>query len=189
VELVVVGASWGGLHAISTLLDGLPDGLDAPIVIAQHRSADPRADGLSALLRTHTKRTLCEPDDQQELQPRTVYLAPSDYHLLVEPGSLALSLEARVQYSRPSIDVLFETAADAYGSEVVAVVLTGANDDGARGAAAVARAGGTVVVEDPATAERPEMPRAALEHVPSALVRPLEAIGETLGALAAGSLA
>jgi two-component system chemotaxis response regulator CheB len=188
-QLVVVGASWGGLHAVGTLLATLPDELDAPVVIAQHRTADPRANGLSELLGLQTRRALCEPDDKEELRPRTVYLAPSDYHLLVEPGSLALSLEARIQYSRPSIDVLFESAADAYGSELVAVVLTGANDDGAAGAAAVARAGGVVVVEDPATAERAEMPRAALAQVPSALVRPLERIGETLRELAGRSVA
>jgi two-component system, chemotaxis family, protein-glutamate methylesterase/glutaminase len=183
-ELVVVGASWGGLRAIASLLEQLPDELDAPVVIAQHRSADPRADGLSALLAGHTTRELHEPDDKERLRPRTVYLAASDYHLLVEHGSLALSLEGRVQYSRPSIDVLFESAADAYGEEVVAVVLTGANDDGAAGAAAVARAGGTVVVEDPASAERPEMPRAVLAAVPDALVVPLTGLGAMLRELA-----
>jgi two-component system chemotaxis response regulator CheB len=185
-ELVVVGASWGGLRAVSSLLRQLPDDLEAPVVIAQHRSPDPRADVLLELLAGHTERRLSEPDDKEPLQPRTVYLAASDYHLLVERGSLALSLEERIQYSRPSIDVLFESAADAYGPELVAIVLTGANSDGAAGAAAVARAGGTVVVEDPAGAERPEMPRAALAAVPDALVRPLEELGATLAELARG---
>jgi two-component system chemotaxis response regulator CheB len=162
----------------------VPDDLDAPIVIAQHRSADPRSDGLSKLLAGHTRRRLCEPDDKEPLKPRHVYLAASDYHLLVERGSLALSLEGRVQFSRPSIDVLFETAADAYGPEVVAVVLTGANDDGARGAARVRQAGGVVIVEDPASAERPEMPRAALAAVPDAIVVQLAEVGATLAAYA-----
>ncbi|MDX6515473.1 MAG: two-component system, chemotaxis family, protein-glutamate methylesterase/glutaminase [Gaiellaceae bacterium] len=185
-ELLVVGASWGGLHAVSSLLRQLPDDLDVPVVIAQHRSPDPRADVLLELLAGHTERRLSEPDDKEPLRPRTIYLAASDYHLLVERGSLALSLEGRIQYSRPSIDVLFESAADAYGPELVAIILTGANSDGAAGAAAVARAGGTVVVEDPASAERPEMPRAALAAVPDALVRPLEALGATLAELARG---
>jgi two-component system chemotaxis response regulator CheB len=185
-ELLVVGASWGGLRAVGSLLRQLPDELDAPVVIAQHRSPDPRADALAELLAGHTERRLCEPDDKEQLQPRTIYLAASDYHLLVERGSLSLSLEARVQYSRPSIDVLFESAADAYGRDLVAIVLTGANEDGAAGAAAVARAGGTVIVEDPQQAERPEMPRAALAAVPDALVCPLDEMGTALATLARG---
>jgi two-component system chemotaxis response regulator CheB len=180
IDLVVVGASWGGLNAIGSLLGQLPDELDAPLVIAQHRSAHPHAEGLSELLRLQTSRELREAEDKDPLEPRVVYLAASDYHLLVERGSLALSLEERVQYSRPSIDVLFESAADAYGPGVVAIVLTGANEDGAAGAAAVARAGGTVVVQDPASADRPAMPRAALASVPGAVVRPLEELGSTL---------
>jgi two-component system chemotaxis response regulator CheB len=182
-QLVVVGASWGGLRAVGSLLEQLPDELEAPVVIAQHRSADPSADGLLDLLGRRTDRVLCEPDDKDALQPRHVYLAASDYHLLVERGSLALSLEGRVQYSRPSIDVLFETAADAYGPELVAVVLTGANDDGAAGVVAVQRAGGTVIVEDPASAERPEMPRAALAAVPDAIVCQLADLGAVLSSV------
>jgi two-component system chemotaxis response regulator CheB len=182
-EIVVVGASWGGLRAVSALLRQLPDELEAPVVIAQHRSPDPRADGLADLLRGETDRKLREPDDKEPLCPRTVYVAASDYHLLVEAGSLALSLEGRVQYSRPSIDVLFETAADAYGASTVAIVLTGANDDGAAGAAAIAAAGGTVIVQNPETAERAEMPRAALDAVPTAQVCELEDLGAALSSL------
>jgi two-component system chemotaxis response regulator CheB len=117
-----------------------------------------------------------EVDDKDEIKPGHVYIAPADYHTLVEPGHFALSIDAPVMFSRPSIDVLFESAADSYGSELVAVVLTGANDDGSRGVRYVHERGGLTIVQDPATAERPEMPAAALATGLIDRVLPIEEI-------------
>jgi len=111
-----------------------------------------------------------EAGDKDELRPGTAYIAAPDYHLLVEEGRLALTTDEPVQYARPSIDVLLQTAAEAYRDRCVGVVLTGANADGASGLARIAELGGAALVQDPETAERDEMPRAALASVPSATV-------------------
>jgi two-component system chemotaxis response regulator CheB len=115
-----------------------------------------------------------EASDKQRLEPGHAYLAPPDFHTLVEGDHLALSVEEKVEYSRPSIDVLFESAAEACGERCVGVVLTGANADGAAGLARIVELGGAALVEDPETAQRPEMPRAALAAVPGARVAPVE---------------
>src|SRR4051794_1374760 len=162
VEVVVVGASWGGLRAVSILLEGLKPDLPAAVVVAQHRAAASDGDLESALARRSTL-PVEEVDDKTPVAPGRVYLAPADYHLLVEPGHFVLSTDVPVQFSRPSIDVLFESAADAYRSRVVGVVLTGANEDGADGLRHIKAMGGTVLVQDPADAERPEMPAAAVK--------------------------
>jgi two-component system chemotaxis response regulator CheB len=164
VELVVVGASWGGLAAVGQLLEGIPQDAGFALAIVQHR----RADSLTGLLEALRKRSLLpldEAEDKEPIEPGRAYLAPSDYHLLVEPGSFALSTEGRVNFSRPSIDVLFETAADAYGSDAVGVILTGTGDDGVAGLVRIKERGGTAIVQDPGTAERPELPAAALAAV------------------------
>ena len=175
VDLVVVGCSWGGLVALERLLPRIPPDVTAPIVVAQHRGA--MVSPLAALLGRFTPRPVTETEDKERICAGRVYLAPPDYHLLVERGHFALSTEGPIRFSRPSIDALFESAADAYASGVVAVVLTGANDDGADGAAAVARRGGRVIVQDPDTADRTDMPLGALRTVPDAVVLPLEAMG------------
>ncbi|MCA1595635.1 MAG: chemotaxis protein CheB [Chloroflexi bacterium] len=152
-----------GLSALEILLRGLPSTFPLPLVIVQHRSAGATAnDWLRTVLQRHTSLKLLEPQDKETLQPERVYLAPPDYHLMVEDGAFALSTEAPVCSARPSIDVLFESVADAFGERAVAVVLTGSSADGARGAARVKREGGLVIVQDPATAESPVMPQAAL---------------------------
>lgn len=179
IELVAIGASWGGLTAIKHVLEPLPAGFAAAVVIAQHRSAG--ADGrLAELLAAHCALTVAEAEDKQTLDPGIVLLAPPDYHLLVEPGSVALSVDERVHYSRPSIDVLLQSAADAYGDRAAAVVLTGANADGAKGLARIAARGGTAIVQDPETAVRREMPEAALAATPAAHVLELDRIGSLL---------
>lgn len=169
-DLVAIGASWGGLDAVRTLLGGLPAELDAAVVIAQHRGAESHPTAYRDLLGAVTRLRVCEAADKDELRAGTVYVAAPDYHLLVEQGALALSTEERVQYARPSIDVLLQTAAEAYRERCVGIVLTGANADGANGLARVAELGGAAIVQDPATAERDEMPRAALARVPGARV-------------------
>lgn len=176
-ELIVVGASWGGLHAVGAFLEGLGSQTAAAVVIAQHRSADSR-DELAQLLQVHTELPVRDAEDKDEVVPGTVLLAPRDYHLLIESGgTLALSTEDRVRFARPSIDVLFESAAEAYREKCVGVVLTGANEDGAAGLARIKDLGGVAIVQDPGSAERAEMPAAALAATAADVVLPLEQIG------------
>ncbi|HVF14796.1 MAG TPA: chemotaxis protein CheB [Acidimicrobiales bacterium] len=180
--IVVVGSSWGGVTALVHLLEGLPPDLLSPIVIAQHRGNSPSM--LARLLERQTHRPVRDVEDKERMAPSTAYLAPAGYHLRVEaPGHRALSPEGPVRFARPSIDVLFESAAVAYRSDVVGVVLTGTNDDGAAGLAAIVARGGRAVVQDPASAERPAMPLAALATGIPATVLPLEEIGPFIGGL------
>jgi two-component system chemotaxis response regulator CheB len=180
-SLVAIGASWGGTTALRTVLRGLRDSFDTPIVVVLHRAARSNDELLERMLGDGVERTVCEADDKTPLTPACVFVAPADYHLLVEDGRLALSTDAPVNFSRPSIDVLFESAADAYGAGLVAVVLTGSNDDGAAGVRRVLERGGRVVVQDPAGAERAEMPNAAIAAAGGAAdVVPLDRIAEHL---------
>jgi two-component system chemotaxis response regulator CheB len=160
--MVVIGASWGGLAALERVLGALPGDLDAAVAVAQHRSAGDGSNGLASLLGRHSQLPVDDAEDKSPIEPGRVYLAPPDYHLYIEDGGFALSVDEAVLHSRPSIDVLFESAADVWRDRLVGVVLTGANEDGAHGLARVKRAGGYTVVQNPVEAERPEMPRAAL---------------------------
>jgi two-component system, chemotaxis family, protein-glutamate methylesterase/glutaminase len=169
-DVVAVGASWGGLDTFRDVLRDLPADLDAAVVIAQHRSPESHPTALRDLLGAVTRLHVCEAGDKDALRPGTVYIAAPDYHLLVDPGSLSLSTDEPVQFARPSIDVLLESAAESYRERCVGVVLTGANTDGAHGLARVAELGGTAIVQDPEEAVRDEMPLAALAAVPSARV-------------------
>jgi two-component system, chemotaxis family, protein-glutamate methylesterase/glutaminase len=178
--LIAVGTSWGGLAALSRLLDNLPAEVAQPIVVAQHRAADSFHGGLGHLLQHHTQRVVRDAEDKDTLEPYRVYLAPPDYHLLVERGHLALSTEDAVQFARPSIDVLFESVADAYRERAIGIILTGANDDGAAGLRSIKRAGGVAIVQDPLTSERPHMPEAALALTEADAILPLEEIGKFL---------
>jgi two-component system chemotaxis response regulator CheB len=185
-EIVVVGSSWGGLAAVRELVGRLPRDFGLPVVVVQHRHKD--SDRLLAsLLQDRTLLTVCEVEDKQPILPSFVFVAPPDYHLLVERGHFSLSTDAPVRYSRPSIDVAFTSAADAYGRRAVGVVLTGANADGAAGLVSIAERGGLPIVQSPATAESPTMPQAALDAVPSARVLPIPAIAELLATLPAAA--
>ena len=179
-ELVVIGASWGGLRAVSEILSALPADTDAAVVVAQHRGSDTFPGGLAALLAHSAHLSVDEVDDKQPIMRGHVYLAPPDYHLLIQRGYFSLSTDEHVRHARPSIDVLFESAADAYGERVIGVILTGANDDGAVGLARIKERGGVAVVQDPRTAERREMPAAALALTPADTVLPLAEIGPFL---------
>jgi two-component system chemotaxis response regulator CheB len=161
-RIVAIGSSIGGLAALQTILPQLPAGLGLSVVIAQHRRPDPNSH-LVELLSYKCALRVCEPEDKAPLEPDVVYVAPGDYHLLVERGNLALSVDPPVSFARPSIDVLFESVADAYGPNAVAVMLTSSNHDGAEGARAIKRAGGRVLVQDPRTAESPIGPKSVLE--------------------------
>jgi two-component system chemotaxis response regulator CheB len=177
---VAIGASWGGLSAVRALLAGLPGDLAAAVVVAQHRSADSHSTALRDLIAAVTQLEVCEPGDKDELRAGVAYLAAPDYHLLVEESHLELSVDEPVSFARPSIDVLLESAADAYRERCVGVVLTGANNDGALGLARVVEQGGTAIVQDPDGAERAEMPRAALAAVPDARVASLAEMPDLL---------
>lgn len=160
-KMVVVGTSMGGLHALQVLLPGLPKSFRVPVAIAQHRHKDSN-ESLSVFLQQYCALPLTEPEDKDEIAPGQVYLAPPDYHLLVEVGHFALSTEAPVRQARPSIDVLFESAADAYGENVIGVILTGASNDGSQGILNIKQRGGLAIVQEPTTAESPTMPKAAI---------------------------
>jgi two-component system chemotaxis response regulator CheB len=181
--LIVIGSSWGGLVALETILGSLPADFRTPIAIAQHRAVDSGSGALSELLAHRSHHDVCEPGDKDPIEPGRIYVAPADYHLLVEPEGFALSTEAAVHYSRPSIDVLFDSAADVYADRLVSAVLTGANDDGSYGTMRVRRRGGTTIAQDPATAERPEMPRAAIATGAVEHVLPLDEIAPMLVSL------
>jgi two-component system, chemotaxis family, protein-glutamate methylesterase/glutaminase len=187
-ELVAVGTSLGGLNALTALIGALPDRFPVPVVIVQHRSISSDGRGLARLLQEHARMSVVEAEDKMALEPGTVYLAPADYHLLIEePGMLALSTDAPVRAARPSIDVLFQTASEAYGAGVLGVLLTGASADGAEGLALVKARGGRAIVQDPATAECPTMPAAALSATAVDYVLPLSKIGEYLVTLVEGT--
>lgn len=177
--LVAIGASLGGFIAVRTVLEGIPKDLGCGIVVAQHRANDPHSRLVELLART-CPMPIVEPEDKTPIVPNHVYLAPSDYHLLVEPGLLSLSIDPPLRYARPSIDILFESVADAYGAAAIAVMLTGSNEDGAEGACAIKRAGGRVLVQDPLTAQSPVAPRAVLMKTPVDAVLPLSEIANTL---------
>jgi two-component system chemotaxis response regulator CheB len=172
-RLVVIGTSWGGLDALRTILGALPLELDAAVVVAQHRSPGSHATAFRDLLGAVTRLRVREAGDKDELRSGTVYVAAPDYHLLIQERTVALSTDEPVQHARPSIDVLFESAAESYRERCIGVVLTGANDDGARGLKRVVELGGAGLVEDPATATRSEMPRAAIAAAPDARVAPV----------------
>jgi two-component system, chemotaxis family, protein-glutamate methylesterase/glutaminase len=176
-ELICVGASWGGLDAVGRLLASLPVQVDLPVVVAQHRHSSSAPGSLPDLLRMRIRRPVQDAEDKMAIERGNVYIAPADYHLLVEHGSFALSVDERVQFARPSIDVLFESAAYAYGPGVIGIILTGANEDGAAGLATVKRRGGVALVQDPSGAERRTMPDAAIAATAADAVLPLEEMG------------
>lgn len=160
-EIVVVGTSRGGLKALQSLLSGLDAGFTLPMVIVQHRGKDLET-GLCEYLGRSSQMPVSEPEDKEPILEGHVYLAPRDYHLLIESASFALSTDPPVGFARPSIDVLFESAAHEYRERTIGVILTGSNQDGARGLAVIKEHGGVTVVEDPVTAAHREMPDAAL---------------------------
>jgi len=188
VGLVVIGGSWGGTQAARTVLGALPSDFAPPILLVLHRAAD----GDDALLAATLSRSCClrvaDAEDKDVLRAAGVLIAPAGYHLLVETETVALSTDEAVHFSRPSIDVTLQSASHAYGDRVAAVMLSGANEDGAAGCARVAAAGGSVLVQDPATAERTEMPTAALRACPAPeLVGDPAALGQRLIDLAAAA--
>ncbi|MDB4914221.1 MAG: cheB 1 [Gemmatimonadetes bacterium] len=171
-DLVVVGTSWGGLAALRALVNGLPKSFGMAVTLVQHRHKD-SDELLRTLLQERSELEVCEIEDKMPVEQGRVYLAPPDYHTLVERGHFSLSTEAPVRFSRPSIDVAFLSAADSYAHRAVGVVLTGANSDGSNGLRRIFDRGGLALIQDPVTAESPTMPASAVRSVPRARVMPL----------------
>ncbi|MFJ2462554.1 chemotaxis protein CheB [Pseudomonas sp. NPDC087615] len=180
IEAIVIGASAGGVEALLTLLGPLRPGFVLPIIVVLHLPQERRSQ-LTEVFSRRLDIPVQEASDKQNIAAGTVYFATPGYHLSVEQDrSLSLSLEDRVHYSRPSIDYLFESAADVYGPALAAVLLTGANHDGARGLAQVKRLGGLTIVQDPADAQVATMPQAALNVLQPDHVLPIHGIGRLL---------
>ena len=180
IEAVVIGTSAGGLHALSTLLESLPENYPLPVIIVQHRANDDRT-LLEDVLSQKCKIRIRQAEEKEKIQNGVVYFAPPDYHLLIEKDrTFSLTSDARVNYSRPAIDVLFETAAFAFNHKLLAIILTGANHDGTAGIKRVRKNGGTTIAQDPEEALYPAMPRAAVETGCVQHVLPLTGIRDLL---------
>lgn len=181
-SVVVIGASVGAIEALSVILPALPPGYPLAVLVVVHVPPD-RKSLLVDLFSGRCRLAVKEAEDKEPIEAGTIYFAPPDYHLLVEPDfRLSLSSDEPVRYSRPSIDVLFESAADALGDRVIGVILTGANNDGARGLRALCDAGGPALVQKPGTAEGKAMPQSALAACPEARALLLEEIAAALNA-------
>ena len=177
-DAVVIGASAGGLTALPAVLSALDEDFNIPTVIVQHLSAD-SDDFLVRHLRKNCRLEVFEAEDKMKPEKGSVYIAPPNYHLLIEEeGTFALTVSPPVNFSRPSIDVLFETAADAWKEGLIGIVLTGANSDGTSGAGRIKERGGMVIVQNPETAESPTMPQSASQFAD--IILPLEKIGNYL---------
>lgn len=184
IDAVVIGASAGGIEALAVLLPALPASFRPAVLIVLHLPRE-RPSLLVDIFQKRCARPVREAEDKEPVEPGTVYFAPPDYHLLVEKDrQLALSADEPVHYSRPSIDVLFESAAEVYGERLLGIILSGGNEDGAAGLQAVRQAGGVTVVQQPESAKVPLMVVSALQRGPADFVLPLEKIAESLGRIA-----
>ncbi len=174
----------GGVEALRVLLGGLPGDFPLPVLIVHHTATDSGSE-LATLLDRHCALNVREADEEEKITPGTAYVAPPNYHMLVErDGTLALSVDLPVNYARPSVDVLFESAADVFGPGLIGVILTGAGSDGARGLKTIKDRGGLAIVQDPADAEADSMPRSALAAVKADYVLPLKEVPALLCRLA-----
>ncbi len=184
--MIVMGGSLGAMHSAQSILQALPADFALPIVIALHRPPDAE-DLLTPLLQRGCALRVSEVIDKEPVEAGRVYVAPPDYHVLIEPDCLSVSVDERVNHARPSIDVLFESAALVHGRRAIGVILSGAGLDGAAGAAAIAQCAGTVLIESPATALRPDLPAAAMAAAVS-MSLPLTHIAPALCELARKSV-
>jgi two-component system chemotaxis response regulator CheB len=179
-QAIVIGTSAGGLFALSNILTILPPDYPIPVIIAQHRSKD-QPHLLEEVLQSKCRIRIKQADEKEKVESAFVYIAPPDYHLLIEEDrTFSLSCDPPVNHSRPSIDVLFETAALAFGKTLIGIILTGANGDGARGIATIKKMGGITIAQDPADAQFPVMPEAAIATNQIVYIRTLEEIGSFL---------
>jgi two-component system chemotaxis response regulator CheB len=184
IEALAIGASAGGVQAVGALLESLPLDFGAAVLVVLHLPPGSRS-ALASVFGFRCKLPIAEAEDKESIAPGRVYIAPADYHLLVEPGrTLSLSGDPPVNYSRPSIDVLFESAALAYRDRLLGVILTGANGDGAEGLRMVRACGGLAWVQDPKSALADAMPAAAIAQAGADLILPLPGLVQHLEELA-----
>jgi two-component system chemotaxis response regulator CheB len=160
---IVIGTSAGGLHALSALLEELPRDYRMPVIIVQHRIKDDRGELLEEVLQQKCSIIVKQANEKESILNGRVYFAPPDYHLLVDNDlTFSLTTDEKVNYARPSIDVLFETAAEAYKDKLAGIILTGANSDGRRGIEIIKSYRGLTIAQDPQEADYPEMPKSAI---------------------------
>jgi two-component system chemotaxis response regulator CheB len=185
-EAVVIGGSWGGMNAAVEVLKHLPAAFPLPVILVLHRMRGVNSE-LPALIRKKTYVEVKEADEKEAMQQSTVYVAPADYHLLIEEDkTFSLDVSEAILFSRPSIDVTFESAAQVFGDRLIGIVLSGASKDGSQGLYTIDRAGGTTIVQDPSQAEADTMPQSAREVVKQAKVMKLEEIASFLLAVGNG---
>jgi two-component system chemotaxis response regulator CheB len=179
-KALVIGVSTGGVSALKYLLGKLPADFPIAVLIVSHIAPD-SDDGMALLLNSLCSIRVKEADEQEIITFGTVYLAPANYHLLVERGgSLALSIDPPVNFARPSVDVLFESAANVYGSELIGVILTGAGADGSKGLLKIKNCGGVAIVQNPTDAEMASMPQSALQLLQADYVVQLKELPDIL---------
>lgn len=179
-EAIVIGVSSGGLKALKLIFSALPSGFATPIIVVQH--IGPRSENSwIKLLNGSCIIPIKEADEKEKVVSGNIYIAPSNYHLLIEKDrSFSLTIDERVNFARPSIDVLFESAAEAYKEKLIGIILTGANSDGTKGVKRIKECGGLVIVQDPATAESSYMPASAIAAIQPDHILELDHIGELL---------
>src|ERR1017187_1180771 len=179
-EAIVIGVSSGGMKAMNIMFSLLPKDFNTPIIIVQHIGA--RSDSqLIKLLNDKSNLCIIEADEKEKIVPGKVYLAPPNYHLMIEMDkTFSLTIDERVSFARPSIDVLFESAAEAYKNKLIGVILTGSNSDGANGLKRIQECGGLTIVQDPKTAESAYMPTSAIAAIKPDYILSLNDITELL---------
>jgi two-component system chemotaxis response regulator CheB len=179
-EAIVIGVSSGGLNALKTIFSALPSGFATPIIVVQH--IGPRSENnWIKLLYDSCLIPIKEADEKEKVGSVNIYIAPPNYHLLIEKDkTFSLTIDERVNFARPSIDVLFESAAEAYREKLIGILLTGANNDGTKGVKQIKECGGLVIVQDPATAESSFMPASAIAAIQPDYIMELDQIGELL---------
>lgn len=179
-EAIVIGVSSGGMKAMQVMFSILPRNFSTPIIVVQHISPHSENKWIG-FLNNRSNLLIKEPDEKEKIEPGTVYIAPPNYHLLIEKDkTFSLTVDERVNYARPSIDVLFDSAADVYKNSLIGVVLTGANNDGAKGLKHIQDCGGLTIVENPNTAESSTMPAAAIATIAPDHILPLDSIADLL---------
>ncbi len=176
-EAIVIGVSSGGMITLNTILRHLPSDFVLSIIIVQHQHPE-SDDFIAKFLDARCNLTVKQADEKESILPGVIYIAPPNYHLMIEEDrTFSLSIDKRVHYARPSIDILFETAADVFGKKLVGIILTGANEDGSHGLRKIKESGGLTIVQDPDTAEVDTMPKAAIASTKVDYILPLEKIG------------
>jgi two-component system chemotaxis response regulator CheB len=179
-EAIVIGVSSGGMNALKFIFSALPSSFRIPIILVQHVSANSDNEWIK-LLNNKSNLTIKEADEKEKTESGNVYIAPANYHLLIEKDkTFSLTIDERVNFARPSIDVLFESAAEAYHNMLIGIVLTGANNDGAKGIKRIKELGGLAIIQDPETAESPIMPASAIATIQADYILSLEKIMELL---------